>query len=186
MQRSRTLHTDLDRARSARDALLASSDLHAAAEYWCDLLHRLDRFWNRFNAHFSRSPRWTEWSASCRSEMKHDPLLQYLSKARDADHHTLGEVIEVAGGTVKVGQGGRVVLKHTAAPNTWVLTHASGEVTFNPSRLVLKPATTRKVTYVVPQHHIGRSINPNDVAMIANLALDYFAALLARAEVELC
>jgi hypothetical protein len=95
-------------------------------------------------------------------------------------------VIEVAGGTINVGPGGHVILKHGAAPNTWALTHASGEVEFCLSKLVLKPATTRTVTYSVPQHHLGKPINPNDVALMANLAIDYFDSLLAHAEAEFC
>jgi hypothetical protein len=186
VQLSEALRTDLNRARAARDALLSSRDLYAAADHWSDLLHRLDRFWNRFNAHFKRSPRWNRWSAGCKVEVTRDPLLQYLSKARDADHHTIGNVIAVEGGTLKVDAGGRVILKHTATPNTWEVIHTSGAVVFDPSKLVLKPATTRGVTYDVPRHHLGSPVDPNDAALIASLAINYFAALLARAEAELC
>jgi hypothetical protein len=183
---SEALRTDLDRARAAREALLASSDLHAAADHWRDLLHRLDRFWNRFNAHFNRSPRWNGWSAGCKAEVKRDPLLLYLSKARDADHHTIGDVIAVEGGALKVEAGGRVILKHAATPNTWDVIQASGAVVFDAAKLVLKPATNYRVTYDVPRHHLGRPVDPNDVALIADLAINYFALLLARAEAELC
>jgi hypothetical protein len=185
VQRSEILHADLDRARAERDALVASGDLHVAAEHWRGLLHRLDRFWNRFNAHFGRSPLWNGWSSQYKKEMKADPLLQYMSKARDADHHTIDQIVAVEGGRIDVGQGGRVILKHTA-PNTMALIHASGHVVFEPSRLTLKAATTRGVTYDVPLDHLGKPIDPNNVPLIAGLAIDYFAALLARAEAELC
>ncbi len=185
MQRSETLHADLDRARAEREALVASGDLHVAAEHWRDLLHRLDRFWNRMNAHFGKSPHWNGWSSRYKKEMKADPLLQYVSKARDADQHTIDQVVAVEGGKFNVGQGGRVILKRTA-PNTMALTYASGDVVFEPSRLTLKAATTRGVTYEVPQHHLGKPIDPNNVPLVADLAIDYFAALLARAEAEFC
>ena len=156
-------------------------------QHWRDFMHRLDRFWNRLNAHFKKSPKWEGWSAPYKQVVRSDPLLRYLSQSRDADHHTIeSDVIEVVGGTLTVGEGGHVHLQHVAKDTWQVSSTTPHRIEFDPSKLQLRPAVSRGVTYAVPTQHLGNPIDTSNVGQLAALALNYYGNLLSAAEESLC
>jgi hypothetical protein len=98
MQKLPSLREMLNRCNEAVDTMTSAPSLETFELAWIEYLHRLERFWNRSLAHFSKSPKWAGWSGRYQTERRKDELLAYLTNARGADEHTVAPITERAAG----------------------------------------------------------------------------------------
>ncbi|MCX4152363.1 MULTISPECIES: hypothetical protein [Paraburkholderia] len=177
----------LKRATDQVQALKAQTDPQKQAESWQDLLIQLERVWNKSEAHFSKSPKWTGWKSNYERLRKVDPLLSYLRHARNADEHTAEEITERKPGswTLNPAIGKSLHIKHMNINKGQIErleTDVPVKFTVIDGAAAPIDVTDRGVAYAVPTEHLGKSIpSPNFVAM-AELAVDFYTGTLKAAE----
>ncbi|MFI4928842.1 MAG: hypothetical protein ACHP83_01290 [Burkholderiales bacterium] len=194
MQPSEAPRKEIGRAREAVIAMRTSQSLVDFDEHWKQFLHRIERVWNKIQAHFGRSPKWGNWVARFEKERRQDPLLSYLCNARGAEEHTTAEVTgrEPAGVGIALADGvgvqpdGSVHIEDltisTTAGRIEVQSAQPLKITFHPERVRMEPVTNRGRLYPMPTAHLGSHIDPNDLPAVAELALKYYESVLSQAE----
>lgn len=184
MQRSEHVANDLRRVKQKRDEVLAAPSAEKASDAWRDFLACLDALWNRANAHFGKSAAYNGWKGPWLRLVRDDPLINYLSKARDADHHTV-ELKTIAPTSIAVPSGGHLLLRHTAQPDTWEI-EMSHMAKFVLAHLKLHPATSRQRTWELPTAHLGHPIDPDNIREVMDFAVAFYENFLAEAESRFC
>lgn len=187
MQRSEKPHEELDRAAAAVEVMRRAKSFAEFEEHWREFLRRLDRVWNKTEAHYSRSPKWHSWRGKFASLRSKDELLVYLAQARGADEHSVGEVVGHLPGSlaIKAGPSGSVHFRRLAVDAGRVEMEVQGEppiVEVTPARPKLLPITNRGRTYDPPKVHRGANIDPNDVLRTAQTGLEFYKEFVVQAE----
>ena len=162
---------------------------------WKRYLHSLDRVWNKAEAYYGRSPKWSGWSGPFKRARSTDPLLRYLQQARHADEHTVEEITGRSEASFAVGfpdvRSEPRILEHLSIEtdgngNMTIESSEPLKVTFTPPRTRLAPVTNRGVRFDVPALHMGRAVDPEDIVGVARLARDYYESMLRKAEGFFC
>lgn len=172
-------------ALASMDAAKTVSDLEAL---WKRFLHQLERTWNKAEAHYSRSPKWSGWHGKYAQARKKDELLVYLTKARDADEHGIEDISQKEMGSIGIGPAeptGTFSLSVRVDEHGQIqVKEASGPVKIDviPARVRLLPVTTRGRTYDVPENHLGKPINSSNLSELAQMALAFYEDFLAAAD----
>lgn len=190
MQQSPKPRQELERARNAIDRMKAATNHAEFEDAWKEYLSRLERAWNKAQAHFMKSPKWHSWAGKYITQRRADPLLKYLTNARGAEEHSVGEITERVSGNMTIGARGGAMhvygfgmssrgLFVDAAPAT---PDAELVIGFKPERTKLLPVVNRGVQYDVPTAHLGDAIDPNDVLNISECGVKYYSELLNLAE----
>lgn len=190
MQRSSKPRQELERAREAIVRMRAASNHREFEDAWKECLSRLERAWNKVQCHFKQSPKWNSWAGKYMKQRREDPLLKYLTNARGADEHTIGEITELAPGSMTIGATGGVMrLYGLRMSSSAVVVDAAPAspgarlvIAFNPEKTRLLPVINRGVRYDVPTMHLGNAIDPNDVLTIAACGAKYYSGLLDEAD----
>lgn len=140
---------------------------------WREVLRRLERVWAKTQAAVHHLPRWRKIESEVTNLRRTDPLLQYVSQARNADEHSIQNL----------------AMEHdwdfTGTPN-------SDGILFNwsPWDRPLLPVVNRGVRYEPPRTHLGQSIKPllgKDKAeprVVAELAIRFYVDFLNRVSYE--
>jgi hypothetical protein len=159
--------------------------------FWKRYLHHLDRIWNKAEAHFSKSPKWSSWHGKYLRLRRNDQLLSYLLAARNVDEHSISDITEkqqgftginsvTPGGTVHIkklviGPKGEISFFEAASPVT---------MTFRPNLVHLLPVENRGRTYPAPKKHLGGPVNPLDLVNIAERGVAFYKGFLEDAEAK--
>lgn len=151
-------------------------------EHWREFLRRIDRIWNKAEAHYSRSPKWHGWSGKFKDKRSRDELLSYLMQARNTEEHSVADIVALQPGSIEIGAGpGGAFYKRVEVRDGQLTIEASGDpkVTINPARPKLIPVRNRGREYPVPSRHVGPdgvsvTLNSEDVPATAELALRYY------------
>lgn len=156
---------ELDHARAALGAMESSHDLDAFERSWKEFLHRIERVWNKSEAHFKRSPKWNGWKGTHETLRRTDSLLSYLVNARGAEEHTVEPITERTGSQLsfQAGPTGSALIRRIAITKEGQLLvdgEGSLEVSFSPERIRLLPILNRGRSYAVPSQHLGKGISP--------------------------
>ena len=149
-------------------------------------MSRLERLWFKAFAHYKRSPKWQRWQERFAKDRKDDPLLSYLRNARGADEHTVSDIVVRHQSNIEIvpgRQGG--IIRNLRIGDGIVSAETTGTVgvVFNPARIKLLPVVNRGVNFEVPRLHLGIAIDPENVASIAEIGLQYYENFLNEAEV---
>jgi hypothetical protein len=162
-----------------------SKDLQQMEGHWKEFLGRLERVWYKAASHFSRSPKWNGWKGKFEQARKTDPLLSYLINARGAEEHTIGEIINREPGSIGINPAvGNSLFIEKMKMQNGVLSISSPHdlrIDFIPGKIRLLPVTNRGRTYDVPRSHLGDIIDPNDIPVIAELAVQFYQKFLDEA-----
>lgn len=187
MQPSPKPREELGRARAAVERMRKATSFPEFEEHWREFLRRLDRVWNKAEAHYVRHRKWHSWSGKYTTARSNDELLSYLVQARNVDEHTVAEIVTHQPGSLALGTGpsgsahyqrlsifkdGRVYVQATGDP----------KVTITPSRAKLLPVTSRGRTYQVPTSHIGGAIDAKNVPDTADKAVAFYDTFVSEAE----
>jgi hypothetical protein len=155
---------------------------------WRDYLGALEKAWLKAERECQTvRAEFEPWQQQFRAERKSDPLLRYLSHARNADTHTIQDTLNQTPPGIGLGP---------AYGNSWYIdrleisngqiTHYSGDkpmkVTFIPGRLELLTVVDRGVSYEPPKSHRGEPLSKTDPVSVAVLGLTYYEAFVEEAE----
>jgi hypothetical protein len=158
-------------------------------EHWREFLRRLERIWNKSEAHYRRSPKWNGWKGKFEALRREDELLLYLYQARGAEEHSVAELVQHEPGSlaIKAGPSGSVHIRRMQMAGNRIELEVLGEppvIELTPSRVKLLPVTNRGRTYSPPTKHLGVDIDPTRVIEAAELAIAFYDELLKKADVE--
>ena len=188
MQHSDKPQQELAIARDLVEKMKRARSLAELEELWKPYLRHLDRTWNKAEAHFSRSPKWSGWQGKYLKERSKDPLICYLVQARNIEEHSIDEITEKRDGFLGVDPAGPGQILRFS-----LQTGANGEIvnfkantpariTFSPSHVALLPVSNRGRVYQPPTSHLGDPINPNDIIAIATIGIQFYSGFLFAAE----
>jgi hypothetical protein len=183
-----SVRAQLDRARAALAQLEGAKNLGATEEAWKHFLWQIDRLWNKAEAHFSNSPKWGGWCGKYTKARKQDPLLKYLSQARNSDEHTIDEIAVQRQGQTTINPvvpGGLVHLKSLEWNSKGEMVVDVGSpviIESSPARLELLDVKSRDVVYPVPHEHMGKPIPSREPQALAALGLRFYESLVVEAE----
>lgn len=189
MTDTRKPEVELEKARLEIELMRASKNLREFEEHWKEYLGRLRRVWNKASDEFRRNPKWNGWKGSYEQERKNDPLLSYLINARNADEHTIGEITEQVSGGIGINPatGSSLYIEKMEINNNSISIKSPQDirVDFIPARVKLLPVTNYGRVCAVPTHHLGNTVNPENVIVLAELGIQYYARFLMAARSHL-
>jgi hypothetical protein len=155
---------------------------------WRDYLGALEKAWLKAERECQTvRDQFEPWQQPFRAERKSDPLLCYLTHARNADTHTIQDTLNQTAPTVGLGP---------AYGNSWYIekleirngqiTHYSGDkplkTTFIPGRLELVTVIDRGVSYQPPTTHRGKPLSKTDPVSVAEVGLAYYEGFILEAD----
>jgi len=167
--------------------MCSSKDLHDFEEAWKEFLRRLERIWNKTEAHFMKSQKWNGWNGKYLTLRKSDPLLCYLVNARCADEHTVAVITAKTPGSIGINpsQGDFLHIRRMTITPGKIFVDSSQPISvdFIPGKVQLLPVVNRGRKYPVPASHLGRSIESDDVLTLAELGVSFYEEVLQKADV---
>jgi len=176
---------ELVAARAALERMKHATSFADFESGWQDTLTRVERAWNKTKGAFADGA-FAPWRGNHSSLRGTDPLLRYVSHARDAEEHTVAETLSHEPGSIGINPAsGRSLHIDELTMVGGVMSIKSPQaikVTIQPSRATLLPATSRDVTYRPPAEHLGRPLERTDPVYVAERAIEYYEKLLADAE----
>jgi hypothetical protein len=188
LQKTTKIYDGLDKANHHLFVLNSATSLDLFESAWRDFLHHLERTWDKAEAHYGRSPRWSGWSGKYKALRSTDPLLLYVRQARNSEQHSVEEVTTQVEGGIRVGLGPCVesaVIDHLEICDGKIQSQDVGPgivIAPLPSFVRLLPVTNRGRSYAPPRVHLGKPVNPDDVVEVAFLAIYWYRDFVEAAE----
>jgi hypothetical protein len=178
------------------------------ADHWYVFLHAAKGIYTTLEQGSKATPQARQWFGLKNQERKNDPLLRYISEARNDDEHGIEENTEIRPSRLALGerkpgasramrdQFGNTFVDCGAAyefeggvPNRAsmpILSPLDGKLvhsSFTPSRIALKPVRDRSLRcYPPPKFHLGRALQTDGPIEAAELTFTYLFGLVAEAE----
>ena len=176
----------LAKAREHICLMRAAGSLDEFEERWKSFLHRVDRVWSKAVSKYARSSNWPELKAKYEKLRETDPLLVYLKRARNADEHTIDEIVsrEEGGIILNPAEGNVLQVERlvASADRISIRSPQNIRVEFIPAKTRLLPVIDRWGTTPVPTSHLGESIDPTMVVDVAERAATFYEDFLIEVE----
>jgi len=159
-----------------------AGSLQEYEKHWLDFLAYLERYWEKLSK--SGAPGIGNLLNQVGHARKKDPLLQYLSQARNSNEHSIRELLTIiegaldGGGTsLTGGPGGGTIVHGTVvggeAPRA-VVWRGNLTFRFGADRLEVVAVTSRAQTYPPPKQHLGSAITTKVPHELAAMGLLYY------------
>jgi hypothetical protein len=186
--------TELKKAKEELVKMGESKSLDDFEESWKQLLHRIERAYNKATHQLNRSPKFQGWNRRGQVEhlRKKDPLLSYLKNARGADEHTINDITSRSTGGVGInphesanGYIGNLEIR-SGNGRLDIKTDTPLNITFYPEKTELVAVENRGRKYEVPTHHLSEKLDSNEPLVIASKGIDFYEVFLSEAEAFFC
>jgi len=179
----RLTRAELAAAENAVQRMQAAHMFSDFRQAWQDLLNRLAKVWIKSERECQPiRNEFLPWQGSYKRVIRTDPLLAYVSHARNADYHTIQPIAAIAIDIQACLQpGGTAVIEVHNRDERVRLTGEMKEASVSQPKCVLLPITDSGVAYAVPTEHLGETISNNDPLPVAQLALAFYTKFVAEA-----
>jgi hypothetical protein len=181
--------TQLAKAQASLESMRNSISLDAFEGHWKDLLHHVERVWTKSLHKYDSYQGWRALKAKYESLRNNDPLLSYVKNARDADEHTVNEVVdrEPGGIGINAAEGNALYIERMefGGGKISIKSPQRIRVDFIPGKIRLLPVIKRDRTYDVPTTHLGDALDPNKVVEVAQKVVTFYAGFLDEVEMSL-
>jgi hypothetical protein len=178
--------TQLVKARASLEAMKASHSFTDFEDHWKNLLHQVERAWTKASSKYNSNQAWRAIRDKYEPLRRTDPLLAYIKNARGVDEHTIDDIVQHEPGGIGINPAeGNVLHIERMELNHGVLSIQSPQrirVDFIPGKTKLLPVSNRGGTYPVPTSHLGDSVDPANVADVAERAIAFYEKALDDAE----
>ena len=187
MQRTEAPGVELVKARQAIDRMKSAESLDDFEEDWKEFLRRLERCFNKIQAHYKKSPKWGGWFGRFSKTISNDELLVYLRNARGADEHSVEEIVGRSSSRIGLNPavGDTIVIKNMVRRGGVIQSMEAPlgvSITFYPEKIKLLPITNRNALYPVPKVHLEKPVNPFNVVDVAECGYRFYESVLSDAE----
>jgi len=163
--------TELINATNAYKKMISGGvgSFHQYDMAWREFLQSIDRVWNKVLARCQNEKKWPRLKSKYEKIRKEDPLLKYISQARNVSEHTISDVIRDWNPNFK------------AIPGVGSM-HLSWSHYDRP----LLPVTNRGATFNPPKKHLSRSIEyyrekrpgVEESRVVAELAMIFYVEMV--------
>ena len=160
---------------------------------WTNFLVELDRVWVKVELVCKAHPKFAPWQGQHRRRRKRDPLLRYLTQARDSGEHTLGDLTAQVPGGIGIGAkpGTTVHIKrlviNATGPGQVEIEGDRPEnlmISLTPNQIELLDVSNRSGRHKVPRSHLGTPIVEPTPLAVGELGLAYWRSFAEEAEVK--
>ncbi|MBF23325.1 MAG: hypothetical protein CML18_06895 [Pusillimonas sp.] len=143
---------------------------------WREFLQAIDRAWNKILAKCQNEKKWPKLRSKFENIRKNDPLLKYISQARNVTEHTISEVMKDWDAN----------LKATPVANGIQLSWSAWD-------RPLLPVTNRGTTFHPPKTHLSKSMsfyrknrpNVEEPRVVAELAMLFYINMVTEISNEI-
>lgn len=149
---------------------------------WRNFLTALEKVWNLAEREGqSVSSKFQPWQGSYKNKRRIDPLLKYLKNARDADMHSIQEIVQTQEAAMTISTGGtsgNVHIERLEISGGKITTGKTSQpliIRFIPSNLIVLPVINNGQAVPTPDYHIGQRVldNTNPIKL-AKVGLKYY------------
>ena len=158
---------ELTAAWDAAHRLRRATSLESVTTEWAAVVNHLEKLWHKACQTCGSKPGFRKWNTEWVETRASDPLLRYITQARNADNHTAQDLASHVMGYLIV-KDGKV---------SFVSTHKNPE-------LAITDIVNRKVTFLIPETHLGKKIESRDPRLLAVHACNFYAEYLRRLRVD--
>ncbi len=155
-------------------------------EAWEDFLSRIENIFKKVQSACSaESAKFNGACSTFKHQKKTDPLLIYLTQARNAFHHGLGKLSEQIPESINylpTINGASFTYQKDKFGNTKVSSNSPLLVFRIPSEIIALPCKNRGVTFDPPQIHLGKKLVSKSPIEIAELGLVYYENFILKIE----
>lgn len=143
---------------------------------WREFLQAIDRAWNKILAKCQNEKKWPKLRSKFENIRKNDPLLKYISQARNVTEHTISEVMKDWDAN----------LKATPVANGIQLSWSAWD-------RPLLPVTNRGTTFHPPKTHLSKPMsfyrknrpNVEEPRVVAELAMLFYINMVTEISNEI-
>ncbi|WP_242139949.1 hypothetical protein [Sphingomonas sp. TREG-RG-20F-R18-01] len=195
-------------AKSSSEALESTTTYENFADHWYIFLHAAKGIYTTLEQVSKSSAQAKQWFGNKNKNRKHDPLLRYVTEARNDDEHGIEESTEVTPSYLYLGvaepeassimrdQFGNTFVNnvgaayyfeggHPGIANLPQLTSMDGKTVLNvftPSKIVLKTVHDRSgQAFHPPKVHLGKYLKDGGPVEVATLLIRYLDRLISEA-----
>jgi hypothetical protein len=195
IKRLRGPRNDLDIAERALSQMAEADQFPEFYKHWQDFLFRIERAWEAAERDLRATPGFQQWFRPYAQQRRTDPLLVYLSQARNAETHsasaTLDKPIRIMFRD-KYGYPFRLSKLTSSLDADGVLTidiETSQEDSLLSYEAALLPAPPKLVKfrcrgrwYKPPVSHLGSPLASSHPVDVARLGLSFYSAFIGEGE----
>lgn len=181
---------DLRAAEGALEKMKNAKSREEFEEEWRDFLGCLEKVWiktERCCQPFRHA--FEPWQGKYSALRRKDMLLRYLKQARDADNHSIQDVMDVTPGRqiMAVGEpGGSVHIKRLVFDHSGMVVAYEGnnplKVTTVFPKVTAVPVKNNGEWCNLPTTHLGNQVENTHPATLASLGLAFYKDFLVEAE----
>jgi hypothetical protein len=191
MQNSSSLRpakNDLASAARAVERMKLSTDREEFEAEWRDFLNCIEKVWVKTErACQPFRQQFEPWQGQYTRLRRKDMLLRYLKQARDADNHSIQDVMEITPGGIglRAGASGSVYIRELSID-------AKGQIKIDASDDVIVEIINPKVVavkvlnngewYNPPSTHLDNPVSDHHPVTLAELGLKFYEKFIAEAE----
>ena len=160
---------------------------------WRDFLNSLEKVWvkSKRECHGFKN-KFQPWQGKFTKSRRIDPVAKYLKNARDADVHSIQEIVEKTAGSTTIRLADPTVTSWKVDKMVLVdgeLVEYIGEQPLDqethPAKVQAIPFTNQGVVFTVPTFHKGKQLNnPENPIELAELGLNFYSQYLDDIEKE--
>lgn len=154
---------------------------------WQDFLGCLEKSWIKTErACQPFRNKFQPWQGRFDKRRKEDPLLRYLTHARNADEHTLEETVEhhPAHRTINPAYGNSLYIEHMEIRGGQIVSYSGDRplvVRDYPARVELCRFRDRGAWYEPPAYHQGKKLQSREPVAVAELGLHFYTDFVRKA-----
>jgi len=169
-------YNELKKAKRYLDRMVKCDSFEEFEENWTNFLSSLEKVWNKSERECQLfSKKFQPWQGRFKSIRKSDQVLSYLKNARDADTHSIQEIIQKKSGSigisgtdkskpliltdVKIDGFGNISIKES---------NQDLDIKIEKPRFIVKPFRNSGVTYFPPLYYrtqkLSDPLNPTEIA----------------------
>ena len=178
----------IQKARAAVAVLAQACTFSDADSAWSDFLLASGGVYSKLEQGAKGSGQSEAWFGRKKHDRKHDPLLNYIHHARNAEEHSIKSTTSHHSGSFAVKGSGHYRFDGVIGTETNLkITHLCGEPpNIEITHPHVKLITVRDIRYDdrfnPPTSHLGEDLRDQSPLGVATLALSYFEALVAEAD----
>lgn len=182
---------ELDRAAESVRKMEESADFKSFNDNWRDALTYMEKARLKVAVECQVVPlnQWTPFEGKAKNKRQKDPLLKYIDQARDADQHSIQEILVKKDSHYSV-KG--IISNDQFSEDFEITTKEPGNVVINGKVVGMQPVgtsfraiavTNRKVVTPPPLAHAGKFLrNTFDPVEIATLGIAYYREFFQEIE----
>ena len=183
---------ELKAAENALQAMRAAQSFDKFEEEWRSFLNHLEKVWvkaERACQHIQNQ--FQPWQGEYSRLRKKDMLLRYLKQARDADNHSIQEVVEHKPGrysfSVPGGPGVVRIDRLSTGGDGRVIEYVGSHrptIIDEPPQINVVPVKNNGQWFNPPTSHLDESVSVRHPVQIAELGLRFYAGWLSEVETK--